>query len=177
MGFIEREGSAITRSFRLDKILDAELIREADKNNVSVSNLLDKIVEDYLNHHRWVDRANALTILIPTIQIFLKYLEEDELVEIGETAGGSIPRQDMMMRGITIDKEVAKSMILRSLGGHDNWFTVNYHELDRPYFFIRNHLGDKWIIFVESYIRAFYRENLGIDVECVRVGDNLQILI
>lgn len=177
MGFLEREGAAVTRSFRVDKALDAGIIEEADRQNVSLSNLIEKIVEDYLNHHRWTDRANALTILIPTMQVFLKYLEDDELVEIGEVVGGSVPRQEMMMRGVNIDEEVAKTMVLRILGGYDKWFTVNYHEQDRPYYFIRNQLGEKWIIFVEAYIRAFYRVNLGIEVECVKLGDNLQVLL
>lgn len=163
--FVERDGASVTRSFRLDKALDVELNVEADEQGASVSNLLEKLVEEYLNHQRWVNRANALTILIPTMQVFLKYLENDELVEIGETVGGSIPKQEMMMRGIEIDEEVAKSMILRILGGHDKWFTVDYHEQDRPYYFIRNSLGEKWVIFVEAYIRAFYRDNLGIAVE------------
>lgn len=163
--FVERDGASVTRSFRLDKALDVELNVEADEQGASVSNLLEKLVEEYLNHQRWVNRANALTILIPTMQVFLKYLENDELVEIGETVGGSIPKQEMMMRGIEIDEEVAKSMILRILGGHDKWFTVDYHEQDRSYYFIRNSLGEKWVIFVEAYIRAFYRDNLGIAVE------------
>jgi hypothetical protein len=177
MGFVERIGESITRSIRLDKALDAEINREADRLNISVSSLTEHIIEDYLNHHRWVYRSNALTILIPTLREFLEHLDADTLAEIGDSVGSTVSRQGYMMRGVSIDAEVARTHILRILGGHDNWFTVNYYKQTRPYFFIRNHLGEKWITFVEAYIKAFYRENLNKDIECVRVGDNLQILL
>jgi hypothetical protein len=68
MGFVERMGESISRSIRLDKALDAELHMEAERLNISVSSLTEHIIEDYLNHHRWVYRSNALTILIPTLR-------------------------------------------------------------------------------------------------------------
>ena len=177
MGFVERIGESITRSIRLDKALDAELNKEAERLNISVSGLTEHIVENYLNHHRWIYRSNALTILIPTLKEFLEHLDSDTLAEIGDSVGGIVPRQGYLMRGVSIDEDVAKAHILRILGGYDNWFTVNYYKQTRPYFFIRNHLGEKWITFVEAYIKAFYRENLRKEIECVRVGDNLQVLL
>jgi hypothetical protein len=42
-------------------------------------------------------------------------------------------------------------------------------------FFIRNNLGDKWITFIEAYHKAFYRENLNKEIECIKVGYNLQV--
>jgi len=175
MGFIMREGVSNTRSIRLDKSLEAELLREAERLETSVSNLTERIIEDYLNHQRWIDRSNALTILVPTLRKFLEYLDYKSLTEIGDSVGSTVPRQGYLMRGITIDEEIAKLHILKVLGGHDNWFTVNYHEHDRPYFFIRNNLGDKWITFIEAYLKAFYRENLNKEIECIKVGYNLQV--
>lgn len=177
MGFVEREGTANTRSFRIDRAIDSALGEEAERQGLSVSSLTERIVEDYINFGRWLERQKALTILASTMKEFLEPLDEDEIRLVGEKVGARIPRQSMLMRGVSIDGDAARDHIMRILGEHDNWFTVSYHEQPRPYYFIRNSLGEKWIIFVEAYMRAFYRENLGIGVECVRVGDNLQVLI
>jgi hypothetical protein len=177
MGFVEREGRANTRSVRLDKALNEELEKEADKQGDSVSNLVGRIVERYLNHYRWTERINCLTIPPITLESFLELLDEESLAKIGDKLGSSVPKQDFMMRGVTIDEESAKLLIMKMLGEYDNWFLVSYHNSSKPYFFIRNRLGDKWITFVEAYIRAFYQEALGLELECERVGSNLQLII
>lgn len=177
MGFIEREGKSETRSFRIDTALNRELEKEAHRQDSSISNLIERIVEDYLNHYRWVDRVNALTILMPTMQKLIDSLDEEILAKIGNEIGGSVPRQGFIMRGFDIDDDVAKLHILKILGAYDNWFTVNYHEGKEPYFFIRNRLGPKWITFLEAYLRAFYRDICDKEIRCERVGDNLQVIL
>ena len=177
MGFIERDGKSETRSFSIDKALNRELEREADRQDTSISNLVERIVEDYLNHYRWTDRVNALTILMPTMLKFLDNLDDDTLSKIGAEIGGSIPRQGFIMRGVEFDDDTAKLHILKILGDFDNWFTVNFHEGNEPYFFIRNSLGSKWIVFIEAYLRAFYRDICGKEIKCERVGDNLQVIL
>jgi hypothetical protein len=178
MGFIELEGKSETRSIRIDKALNSELEREADRRETSISNLVERIIENYLNHYKWVDRVNALTILMPTMKKFLDHLDDETLGKIGAEIGGSVPRQGFIMRGIdVVDGDTAKLFILKILGGYDNWFTVDYHEGKDPYFFIRNQLGSKWIVFIEAYLRAFYRDTYGKEIKCERIGDNLQVIL
>ena len=177
MGFVEREGRANTRSVRLDKALNEELEKEADKQNDSVSNLVGRIVERYLNHYRWTERVKALTISPIIFENLIELLDEKSLIELGEKLGSSVPKQDFMMMGINIDEKSAKLLVMKILGEYDNWFTVSYHNSNKPYFFIRNHLNGKWVTFIESFIRAFYRDALGLELECERVGNNLQIII
>jgi hypothetical protein len=177
MGFIEREGKSETRSFRIDKAINRELENEAGRQDSSISNLIERIVEDYLNHYRWVDRVNALTILMPTMQELIDNLDEETLAKIGGKIGGSVPRQGFMMRGLHLDDDTAKTHIMKILGAYDNWFTINFHEGKEPYFFIRNRLGPKWITFIEAYLRSFYRDICGKEIKCERVGDNLQVVL
>lgn len=175
MGFIERKGKANTRSFRIDQSLDEELSREAEKQGYSISNLIEKIIENYLNHYRWVEKAEALTVLRATLNIWLEQVDEETIKMIGEQAGINAPKHYMLMRGVELDNKSIKNIILGIMGGHDNWFQASYHESSRPYFFIRNNLGSKWTIFIESYLKALCKDALDKEIECERVGDNIQV--
>lgn len=175
MGFVEKTGETVTRSFRLDKALEAELELEAENQNKSFSRLMESIAEDYLNHYRYLEKRNALTILPETMEAFLEYLDEEALVSVGAYVGGNIPRRAYLMKGVPFDRETALDHLVKILGMYDKWYSVSYHDENRPYLYIQNQLGSKWIAFIEAYIRAFYA-SLGITVECQRVDDNLQVL-
>jgi hypothetical protein len=176
MGFVEKNGDTVIRSFKLDKAMEAELEVEADKQGKSFSRLMENIVENYLNHYRYLDKRNALTILPETMMAFLEHLDEDELSRIGDFVGANIPRQAYLMKGVPFDEETALDHLVKILGDYDKWYRVSYHDDNRPYLYIQNQLGSKWIAFIEAYVRAFYA-SLGIAVECQRVDDNLQVLL
>lgn len=176
MGFIERDGKAVTRSFRIDKTLNDELEAEAEKRGVSVSYILESQVEDYLNQYRWADRSGMINLHPQTLNQIVEQLDEKILSQIGFKTGSSVPRQGLLMRGAPINEESAKQ-VLQILSEYDNWFTVSYHDTDPPYFFIRNLQGEKWLIFIESYIRGLYKNMLDKEITCKRVGDNLQVIL
>jgi len=176
MGFVEKTGDTVNRSFRLDKALEAELELEAEKQGKNFSRLMENIAEDYLNHYRYLEKRNALTILPETMEAFLEYLDEDELERIGDFVGGNFPRRAYLMKGVPFDEETALDHLVKILSMYDKWYRVSYHDDNRPYLYIQNQLGSKWIAFIEAYIRAFYA-SLGIGVECQRVDDNLQVLL
>lgn len=176
MVFVDKTGDTVTRSFRLDKALEAELELEAENQNKSFSRLMEKIAEDYLNHYRYLEKRDALTILPETMEAFLEPLDEDALTSIGESVGGNIPRRAYLMKGVPFDEETALDHLVKILGEYDRWYRVSYHGDNRPYLYIQNQLGSKWIAFIEAYIRAFYG-SLDIDVEFQRVDDNLQVLL
>ena len=176
MGFIEREGKAVTRSFRIDKALNDELESEAEKQGVSVSYVLELMVENYLNHYRWADRSGVISFHPTTLNQLLDQLDEKTISQIGYNTGFSVPRQGLLMRGAPINEESAKQ-VLQILGEYDNWFTVSYHDADPPYYFIRNLQGEKWIIFIESYLKGLFKNILEKEVTCKRVGDNIQVIL
>ena len=176
MAIVEKRGKAKTRTIRIDTEIDDEITVEAEKQNKSVNNIIEDILLSYLNHKRYVDEFNALTILPDTLRVFLKYFDEDSLAKIGEEVGRVVPRQGFIRRGIVFDDKAVLDHLLTVLGGSDNWFEVSYHEGNTPYLYIRNSFGSKWLVFVEAHIKAFYKR-VGHEVEVVRVGDNLQILL
>jgi hypothetical protein len=176
MAIVEKKGDSRTRSIRVDKAIDDEVIYEAEHHNTSTSNLIEQILLSYLNHTRYVEDTSSLTIQPDTMTIFLKYLDEEDLEKIGEEVGRTIPERRFLRRGIVINEKAVLDHLLNVFGSSDNWFQVSYHEGKRPYLYIRNSLGSKWIVFIEAFIRAFYKL-LDVEVESIRIGDNLQIIL
>lgn len=154
MGFVKKTGNTVTRSFRLDKALETELELEAENQNKSFSRLMEKITGDYLNHYRYLEKRDALTILPETMEAFLEHLDEDALTSIGAYVGGNIPSRAYLMKGIPFDEATALDHLVKILGDYDKWYRVSYHGDNRPYLYIQNQLGAKWIAFIEAYIRA-----------------------
>lgn len=177
MGFVESSGVAKTRTFRLDEAFLNELEAEAEKQGISVNNLAERIVERYINQTRWTDRMESLTIHPATIKSLFDKLDESQILELGDTLGSIVPHESFMMRGMSMDEEMAHYLVETVLGEYDHWFRVSYHHHSRPYFFIQSTIGGKWLLFVEAYLKAFYRENLGKEVICDRIENSLQILL
>ena len=177
MAIVEKSGASKNRTIRIDRAIDDQIVSEAENKEISTNNLIEQILLIYLNHTRYVESNLSLTILPATIAIFLKYLDDEDLVKIGEEVGRTIPERMFLSRGIVFDKKAVLSHVLQVFGGSDNWFKVSYHEEGmRPYLYIRNSLGSKWVLFIEAFLGAFYKY-LDVEVESFRIGDNLQILL
>ncbi len=50
MVIVERSGRGRTRSIRIDEAYDDELKREAEKRSISVSKLIEVIIDAFLNY-------------------------------------------------------------------------------------------------------------------------------
>ncbi len=177
MTFIEGEGERVTKSFRIYSNLDKELKHEAENKTLSVSGLLNYIIEKYLNHTRWIEKTDSLIIDPKTLKEILMHLDSETITLIGESLGAEVPRDTFMIRGEQTDEESAMLLILKILGEYDGWFDASYHKDQEPYFSINNKLGLKWIIFIEAFLRSFYLHILGKEVSSERVGENLIIRI
>ena len=177
MGFVERVGVGRTRTLRIDEAFNGALESEAEKKGVSVNNLMEHILEDYINHDRWVDRRNGMIIMPSVMKNIIEAIDDNTIINLGTALGSFIPREGLLMRGLDKSEEKAEILILRILGEHDNWFSASYHHHSRAYFYLRSFMGDKWMLFVEAYLAAFFRESVGVEAEYKRDGETLQILI
>ena len=63
------------------------------------------------------------------------------------------------------------------MGRYANWFTVNEHETDTHYFYIKHNYGEKWSCFVESYVYTLLNSVAGADVSTERVEENILVKI
>lgn len=177
MALIEPKGEKITRTFRLDSAYDDELEREAEKQNNTTSSLIEKIIIEYLNHGRYVEQEKAITLIPKALQAFLLELDDETITQLGTSLGSIVPKEGFMMRGIPMTEDMTQILIEKILGEYDHWFTASYHEHSRPYYYLQIHIDGKWTLFIEAFLKAFYLDNFGKEVDCQRVGENLQILL
>ena len=63
------------------------------------------------------------------------------------------------------------------MGRYAHWFSVTEHETDAHYFYIKHNYGEKWSVFIESYIYTLFDSVVGIDVNTERVGENIMVKI
>ena len=177
MGFVERVGKGKTRTFRIDEAIDSELIMEAETRGVSVNNLAESIFEKHLNFNRWYERLDSISLTPQTFSALLEEIDDEAIREIGCKMGVSAPKMGLMIRGISLNMDSARLFIEKILGEYNQWFDVSYIDHKKPYFYIRNSLGEKWIIFIEAYLCAFLIECIGVQVTCKRMENNLQITL
>lgn len=177
MGFVERSGIGRARTVRIDATFNDELESEAEKKGVSVSRIVECLIEDYINYGRWINRGNGLIVMPSIMKNIIEELDDSTITNLGTILGSSVPREVFMMRGLDKSDEKAEILIMRILGEYENWFSAYYHNNSRAYFYLRSSMGDKWMLFVGAYLAAFFRDSFGIEVECKRQGENLQILI
>ena len=177
MGFVECVGKGKTRTLRIDEAIDSELIIEAETRGVSVNNLAESIFEKHLNFTRWYERLDSISLTPQTFSALLEEIDDEVIREIGQKMGCNAPRMGLMIRGIPLNMDSARLFIVKILGEYDQWFDVSYIDQKKPYFYIRNRFGEKWIIFVEAYLCTFLKECIGVEVTCKRMDNNLQITL
>ena len=159
------------RSFRIDRDLDEELVKAAESDGYTLSNLFNILVKNYLEFARVAIQMDRIIVSPITLLGFLKYLTHEQCKENGLNASENEARQALMIDGKPLKKE-SFYVVMRRLETA-GWFKcVNHTGGGRDYFFIQNSYGHKWRQFIEGYLTGLIRlldENSEIEV----LGDNL----
>lgn len=177
MSIIKPQGKAVTRSFRLDRVWDEEIIREADTQETSISSLLEKIVRDYILFYRWAEKLNSVIFSPNTIKEIIDELDDEQLKKIAEKVAESTFKESYLARGDSLNLETVRFQITDQMGKYAHWFTVIEHESENHYFYIKHNLGEKWSTFVERYIKTLISRVANVEVETERVGPNIMVKI
>ena len=175
MSIIEPYGKAITRTFRLDKAWNDAIIEEAERQNISISGLLEKISREYILFYRWVEELQSVIFSPNTIKGIIDALDDEILVEIAEKVAESTFTESYMVRGDGVDLDVVRFQITEQMGKYAHWFTVVEHDTDNHYFYIKHSLGEKWSVFVEAYVGSLFRDEAGVNISTERVGENILV--
>jgi len=175
LSIIEPEGKAITRSFRLDKAWNDAIIEEAEKQGISVSGLLEKVVKDYVMFYRWCEELESVVFSPNTIKGIIDSIEDETLIEIAENVAKSTFTEAYLVRGDGVNLDAASFQITDQMGKYAHWFQVVEHDTNSHYFYIKHQLGEKWSVFVEAYVRSLFRDAVGVRVSTEMVGDNILV--
>jgi hypothetical protein len=162
----------VTRTFRLPSEYDEVLKQEAENLGNSVNSLIDTIVAKYVYNDRFDNNSQLLSMAPNTISSLLMMLSNEEVTRAGRLAGGTHARDNLFMRGMSLDFPSMKWFIEEIMAKYAGWFVCNYHKMDDMHMFhLRHRLDKKWSLFIQSYLEEMVKNVLDLDVEAV-VSDN-----
>ena len=84
---INKRKKTTTRTFRIKDDWDLILLEEAERQNISVNLLIDKILYRYALFDRFTDRIDVLNLSARAFKELLQFLPDDRLAEKGEKCG------------------------------------------------------------------------------------------
>ena len=170
MSFIELSGKTVNRSFRIDEALDAELEREAQRNNVPVSMLLLQLVNTYLNFHRYNENRNFINIGNNTLKRMLEDMDEGKLYQCGFEMGQENPASRVFRAGMRPDKD-SLMIYLQTLDSYANWFFCEKKTINGTEFiYVEHNHGPLWCTFLEGYFNGIF-DKLELSAEMTRLGE------
>lgn len=175
LSIIEPEGKAKTRSFRLDNAIYREVSKIAEKRNLSVSNLLEKIVTDYVLFYQWSEELGSVIFSPNTIKEIIEAVDEEEIKRIAENVAHATFLKSYLARGDELNQETVRFQIVDQMGRYAHWFQVEEHKEDKHYLYIKHNFGDKWTTFVEAYVKNLYKKIADMDVDTERIGENILV--
>ena len=154
----------ITRTFRMNPEYDKVLSEEAEKHGLSVSSLLNQIIQQYVMFTRFTEKNPTINLPYNIFDQLIENLKNEDLVEIGEKTGSSIPEETILQRGKQQNFETISWLMEGIYDKYNNWFkfsrtTVNGEE--RIHFF--HQMNSQWSIFLGSFIDSMFKSILGIN--------------
>ncbi len=163
---------AVTRTFRVNRDSLDVLEAEAEKESLSASALLNKILQRYVESTLWGDRYDFINLPSNSFTKLINTLGEKDALELGkESAQGEKENIiDFMWKGKTIDEFL--QFIDRNYGTYSGWFRCIYQNNDNKYMVVTTHNFDKnWSYFVAGYIQTLFQAVHGIDLN-YKINDN-----
>ena len=166
------------RTFRLGNELDEVLKKEAERQSISVSALLNQIVLRYSDAERYFTRYNTLTIEKNTFISFIEGLSGEKVAEIGDLAGSRSLRNGLSIRGLNSNAETVRFIVEHVYGRYSGWFEANFYEKnDAVVYHLRHDLGDSWSTFVNHFMLRMFDSLLDTDVRTDVTEDSVTVYI
>ena len=166
------------RTFRLSAELDDVLKEEAERQAISVSALLNQIVQRYSEAERYFNRYDALTLEKNTFISFIKDLSDENVVEIGDLAGSRSLQNGLRIRGLSSNTETVRFIVEHVYGRYSGWFKANFYEKNnQTVYHLRHELGEKWSLFISHYMIKMFDSLLDTDIITEVKEDSVTIFI
>lgn len=150
---------AVTRTFRIGRASLDVLEADAEKESLSASALLNKILQRYVETSVWGDRYNSINLPNTSFTKILKTLNEKDAYELGiESAKGEKEKIiSFMWKGKTINEFL--QFIERNYGVYSGWFRFTHQCNDNRHLMVAQHnLDANWSHFIAGYIQTLFQD-------------------
>ena len=154
----------ITRTFRMNPEYDKVLSEEAEKHGLSVSSLLNQIIQQYVIFTRFTEKNPTINLPYSIFDQLIKNIKNEDLEEIGEKTGSSIPEETILQRGKQRNFETISWLMEEIYDKYNNWFKFNRSTVngeERIHFF--HQMNNHWSTFLGSFIVSMLNSILGLN--------------
>jgi hypothetical protein len=156
----------VTRAFKIEENLDAEILGHAEKAGITPSSLVSQILRKYVEWGQFTGSGTMLLTLEKEIfASFLDEVNEERLIEIARSSSLVSTHEVLKFRYKKINLDTVMDF-LEKLSKYSNMGEVNivldeerqgYYEIN-----IRHSLGMKWSIFLSEYVSGILSSFLGM---------------
>lgn len=162
----------ITQTFRFDTRIHDVLVDEAERQRVSLNTLVGRVLEDYVVHDRYAERAKCIVAGPPVIAAILDELSEEAIRKIGTTLGQSHPREMLAALDLPFTLENVVRLFEYYNCKHTAWCepTEIRKEADVWTIHLRHGLNKKWSLFLCEYVTAMFQTFKFHEIEPGNVG-------
>lgn len=174
----KKKDESTIRTFRLSTELDDVLKEEAERQSISVSALLNQIVQRYSEAERYFNRYDALTLEKNTFISFIEDLPEEKVAEVGDLAGSRSLQNGLRIRGLNFNAETVRFFVEHVYGRHSGWFEANFYEKNNhSIYHLRHDFGEKWSLFISHYMIKMFDSLLDTSIRTEVKEDSVTIFI
>ncbi|TRO51200.1 hypothetical protein E2P71_09425 [Candidatus Bathyarchaeota archaeon] len=93
-------------------------------------------------------------------------MDSAEIVDAGKKSGYRRTMDQLLMRGMALDRKSAIWYITEVIGKYSAWFTCDQHEeKNHTLLYLRHTYNEKWSIFLQNYFNTMFKELLDITPE------------
>src|SRR2546425_12628986 len=166
--------SSVTRTVRLDEDVDHQIQEFAEKEKVSVSQVVNKALRKFVEWDTYASRFGFVTIPTSVQAKLFTYLSDEEAREVGGWAGRNFARDFTLFRFKKISLETILKAISLLGSSYVGLFEVEHKTEGSNHTLVIIHgRGMKESIFNEELLRVVFKELLALDVRTELMEDQV----
>ena len=170
--------SSITRTLRIKEESDDILQREADRAGTSVNALMSSLIDRYVGTLRFFRSGDMLSISGISLAALLDYISDDEIAGEAYSQSTTLVREGLMQLGMELCYENVLWYIRQVLGQYYGWYRCDYSaDDDSDTLHLSHGHGNKWSVFVASYITSILKEVVDFHTNIVVSAQSVNIQI
>ena len=151
-------------SFRLYSDVLKGLLEESQRREISLSALVNSVLENYVDFGRFAQRYGILRISPTTITTIMNQLSYEDVERVAREIGKSHPKEFLASLGLEYTIQNLSKLMSEYLGKHSQWFEEKITEEPNGLLVhLRHRLDRRWSLFLKQYVATIlegfgYRE-------------------
>jgi hypothetical protein len=144
-------------SFRIEEKWVELLREEAERQELSVNALMNKILHDYSQHWRWTERFGAVLLTQSIVAGMAGACPEEAIIGLAKKSGTTGAKDALRTMGITPTFDNVTFFIKNNMGKFCNWFDCSqYTNGKSETFHLRHGLGKNWSLFIGNQVATIF---------------------